>query len=214
MTNGLERVNDWQNEQLNMNYQKGVQNSCIRLNETQAKKTMELEAYEKKLWIKALEEEHREETKLSKTEEALLDAQGCWTIQTKNLTIQTKPRKGANFAFEKSRIYRDIEAPGKGVLVITILIGTNAKKQNIWLKLEKLSDGKYLTKKLATAGAKIIACNVAKEKEYAVKIVQYVMEHNTETCFRPMEPGWYKTRDGKLKFLEKGGMKELLGYAE
>ncbi len=213
MTNGLVRMNDPQYE-LNMNYQKGLQNSCIRLNETQAKKAMELEAYEKKLWIKALEEEYREETKLSRIEEVLLDAQGCWTIQTKNLEIQTKPRKGANFTFERSKIYCDIESPRKGVLVITILVRMNTERRNIWLNLEKLSDGKYLTRKLAAAGAKIFACNVAKEKEYAVKIVQYVMEHNTETRFMPMERGWYITRDGKLKFWDEKGMKELLNYAE
>lgn len=199
--------------QAHLDVWKAKEKSVIKCQEAKKLSDVKLAEYEKKRWIDAYEEESNEERKLSKIEDVIVNAEGDIMMMTKNTIIKSEPRRGTNFKYRDSNVvYKAVDSIDEGVLAIKIWILDNEK--NVYLNLKKIKEGRYILKKFAASGARIYACNERKEKEYAVKIAQFMLEFANSIQYVPYEYGWYKNHKNDLKFCEKNCMKELLSYAE
>lgn len=180
-------------------------------------KNMDLEFREKQWEQEDNRDQRRLENSLARCEVAEIDVNGEIHIKTKNLTIETRPRRGTNFRYVDAKIY--INAANQHEKIMRLFLKpsmdtSDMEATEVFLDLRKCGKGGYIDKKLEAVGAVIFAKSEAKRKEYARMIVAIIVRECTQTITAPKNRGWYRVND-ELKFYDSDyTWKAVVEYAK
>lgn len=180
-------------------------------------KNMDLEFREKQWEQEDNRDQRRQENALARCEVAEIDVNGEIHIKTKNLTIETRPRRGTNFRYVDAKIYINAANPHEKIMRLFLkpsMDTSDTEATEVFLDLRKREKGGYIDKKLEAVGAVIFAKSEAKRKEYARMIVAIIVQECTQTITAPKNRGWYRVND-ELKFYDSDyTWKAVVEYAK
>lgn len=203
-----------------------LQDANLRIYEDGAKKYNALELQKQKnqlelnkqygiLEVKEIHAAYAEENRLAKCEVVEIEENGEIHIVSKNMQIETKPRKATNFKPIQTVTFINADNPEEKIFFIKAELDNTRKTiVHIFLNPAKYDRPRYIKKKLASSGIDIRGRNEAKKQEYAQMIVTRLMRDCEKSVWIPKRRGWYQHKDSLQFFEGTWTWKELIKNAK
>lgn len=157
----------------------------------------QISLYQKKIQIKEAERERRK----SQIDLVEMSADGVLTVRTENLQMATPQRMVCNFKNPEIFVFKRLENREEMRYLFSFECAGEIRK--VWLEKEKVGNGNYLLKQLASVGGQILGENLGKRKEYATQIVAMAVTNSKVTEYIPDKKGWYIDEKNNVKFYSK-----------
>lgn len=162
---------------------------------------VKLQAWRIKLWEKAQFQMRLREQKRAEYEDITILDNGCICVQTKNLGIDSCPRKVTDMVGPQlSELYR-LKNPDEKILQIDCKVQGDDKQ--IYLRFDKIHRGSYILGKFYAAGVGVMAPTKAKTEMYAKQILLFLIGQVSERYPIADEPGWMEVAENQWLFFEE-----------